>query len=85
MFLLKKEFDEMKQEISDLKRENAELNEKNEELKNRIKGERMTGEWCNTCSNSFKISNPSFCGTYYTYGCLLDVKCKNYERTEEKQ
>ncbi len=85
MFLLKKKFNEMEREISDLKQKNSELNEKNQELKNQIKGGRVTGDWCNTCGNSFKIKNDTLYGAYYTYGCLLDVKCKNYERMEEKQ
>lgn len=40
--------------------------------------------WSRTCKNSVAETHQTAYGDYETYDCLLDVKCNDYERLEDK-
>ncbi len=84
MIVKRRIFIELNERLKEVREENEELRKKNNDLNRRIKGERATGCWCRTCKNSVAETHQTVYGDYKTYDCLLDVKCNDYERLEDK-
>lgn len=48
-----------------------------DKLDSQIRGERINDSYCCSCSNSYVKNSP--CGYKLTYGCLLNVPCKDFQ------
>lgn len=84
MIVKKRIFDELNERLKEVREENEELRKKNEDLERRIRGERVTGKWCEACKNSVTETRETCFGNFETYVCLLNVKCNDFVRLEGK-
>lgn len=77
----KKRIAELESEIARL---SVELKSKNDEinsLKSRLSGDRYCSTFCQRCIHAISYSAYSaFGGTYTSYMCELDNKCKDYKK-----
>ena len=71
---------QLKAEIEELKRDYDDLKEDYELQKKKLSGERVCSVFCQTCKNGLKYK--TWTGTYYD--CLLNCRCKDFERKESE-
>lgn len=70
----KKRIEELETEINDLKILNSELMRKNENLAAKLSVEHIRSPYCGKCKNGIPY------GPFEEYACLLECRCKDFER-----
>lgn len=64
-------------ENGDLKNELSVYKKRCKELEGRLSGDRVCGEYCDKCKN---VVIAQFPGCFPTRSCILNCKCKDFER-----
>lgn len=78
--LTNEKYESLLRQIDTAKQELKRQKEVEEYLNKKISGDRCTGNYCEVCEHSYRIYNCM--GGYYSYGCLLDVKCQDFKKKE---
>lgn len=79
----KKKTEQYERELCGMKEDIDALRKENHILKQKISGERTCSGYCSACKNKIVETHYSFgTGTYNTYTCILDCKCKDFQKAE---
>lgn len=74
---------QLKAEIEELKRDYDDLKEDYELQKKKLSGERVCSEFCERCKYGI-LHGYNLLG-HRAYSCLLNCKCKDFERKESEE
>lgn len=77
----KKKIVKYEEDLVHMKQDMDALRKENDTLKRKINGERVCSGYCAVCKNRIEETHYGFAiGSYKTYSCALDCRCKDFER-----